>query len=158
MFSPFNSLNVRIVAQMRQVKTILHDTTPERTVIPQHDVNIHHMLKAGYKFVCLEKVYEESFVRFASLRYHSGKWHPSSTINFEYRKCDQPNDPSMAIQNAQPSAQMVIEDSQSPEWGFDKDTAEALLAETPTKPHRCLSTAKFGLLNSNITRKEFRFR
>jgi hypothetical protein len=52
---------------------------------------------------------------------------------FEYKRLNQPNDPSMAILSAQPPHQMVIEgmvieDSESSEeWGFDEETAGAPL-------------------------------
>jgi hypothetical protein len=103
-----------------------------------HDLGRHHMLKAGYKFVCLVTGCGWSFVRFASLKYHNSKWHPTSTIQFEYKRCDQPNDPNMTISSAQPSdwivtEEMVIEDSQSDEGDSDEDddTADAFLATEP---------------------------
>jgi hypothetical protein len=65
-------------------------------------------------------------MRFASLKYHGGKWHPSSTITFEYKRWNHPNDPSMAVPSL--SHPIVIEDSQSDEWEFDEETAEALKA------------------------------
>jgi hypothetical protein len=64
-----------------------------------------------FKFVCLEAGCGCSFVRFTSLNYHTGKWHPGFAINYEYKRWSQPNNPSMA----QPPASMVNEDSGSSE-------------------------------------------
>lgn len=76
-----------------------------------HDMRRHPMFVNRFKFVCLEAGCGCSFVRFTSLNYHTGKWHPGFAINYEYKRWSQLNDPSMA----QPPASMVNEDSGSSE-------------------------------------------